>query len=409
MTSPALLLSQTLGTFRKQGTRTALTMLGIAVGIASMIVLTSVGEGAARRVERQVRSLGSNLIIVVPAPRSVGGVSLGAGTGAGLTPEDVEAIRREVSGIKAVSPVVEVEGHVSAAGWNWRPLAIKGEGEEYLEVKAWGVAEGAYFSHDDVEAARSVCVLGETVREALFGDEDATGALIRIGGAPFRVSGILAARGLSATGVDQDDLVIVPWTTARRVLRGLRFREMDALLLSAVNTVTLDDVAREVGDLLEDRHPVADGMEPPFRVISATELAERAAASTRILTTFLVGVAAISLAVGGVGITNLMLVSVAQRTPEIGLRIAVGARSRDILTQFLGEGLLTSLFAGIAGIALGAAVTRGIALAFEWPVHFSPGAMAGAAAASSIVGLLSAAYPSFRASRVDPIVALRSS
>jgi ABC-type antimicrobial peptide transport system permease subunit len=182
---------------------------------------------------------------------------------------------------------------------------------------------------------------------------------------------------------------------------------MDALLLSAVSAETLDDVARDVLNLLEERHPVADGMEPPFRVISANEIAERAAASTRILTTFLVGVAAISLAVGGVGITNLMLVSVAQRTPEIGLRIAVGARSRDILTQFLGEGLLTSLFAGIAGIAVGAALTRAIAFAFDWPVHLSFGATA-AAAASSTVGLLSAAYPSFRASRVDPIIALRS-
>ncbi len=405
MTSLVLLLTLSL---RRQRTRSALAMLGVAVGIASVIVLVSVGEGAARLVERQVRSMGSNLIVVVPAPRSIDGVSLGAGTRSGLTSEDVDAIRREVPGIKAVSPVVEADGHVAYAGRNWLPLAIKGEGEEYLDVKAWDVVEGAYFSRDDVEAARAVCVLGETVRETLFGDEDAAGAVIRIGQAPFRVAGVLGRKGPTAHGADQDDVVIVPWTTARRVLRGSRFAPLDALLLSGIDSGTLDDVAREVSALLADRHPVADGAEPAFRVLSATELAERAATSTRVLTTFLSGVAAISLAVGGVGITNLMLVSVAQRTPEIGLRIAVGARSRDILAQFLGEGVLTALLAGLAGIVVGAALTRGIALALNWPAHLSPGAVAGAAASSSALGLLSAAYPSFRASRLDPIAALRS-
>lgn len=408
MTSPLLLLTLSLRSLRRNGTRSALAMLGVAVGIASVIVLSSVGEGAARVVERQVRSMGSNLVLVVPAPRSVAGVSLGAGTRSGLTPDDVDAIRREVPGIKAVSPVVEADGHVAYAGRNWQPLAIKGEGEEYLDVKVWDVAEGAYFSRDDVEAARAVCVLGETVREALFGDEDAAGAVIRIGQAPFRVAGVLGRRGPGAHGADQDDVVIVPWTTARRVLRGSRFAALDALLLSGVDPGTMDDVAREVAALLADRHPVADGAEPEFRVLSATELAERAAASTRVLTAFLTGVAAISLAVGGVGITNHMLVSVAQRTPEIGLRIALGARSRDILAHFLGEGILTALLAGIAGIVVGAALARGIAVALDWPAPLSPGAVAGAAAASSAVGLLSAAYPSFRASRLDPIAALRS-
>jgi putative ABC transport system permease protein len=382
-------------------------MLGIAVGIASVIAIAAVGDGAARLVEHQARALGSNLILVIPPARSVGGVSLGAGTRASLTPDDVEAIRRDIAGVKAVSPVVECTGHLAYGGRNWAPRTIKGEGDEYLEVKEWPVEQGDFFTRDDVDGARRVCVLGETVREALFGDEDATGALLRIGSVPFQVAGVLARRGHSAAGEDQDDVVIAPWTTVRRTLLGSRFDTVDYLLISGTDERTVPQVAREVAEFLRDRHPVPEDSASDYRVLPMVDIAGLAKASVGVVTRLLIVVASISLAVGGVGIMNIMLVTVAERTPEIGLRLAVGARAVDILGQFLCEGLLTALVAGTAGIGLGTGVAVGLGRAFDWPIHLSPGVAAGAALASAALGVLFGAWPSIRASRLDPIVALR--
>jgi putative ABC transport system permease protein len=351
--------------------------------------------------------VGSNLILVIPPATSVGGIVLAAGSQPCLTPEDVEAIRREVAGIQAVSPSVDTTGHLSYGARNWAPLIIKGQGEEYLQVKAWAIAEGDFFSADDVEAARQVCVLGETVREALFGDEEATGHLVRIGAVPFQVVGVLARRGHAAGGADLDDVVITPWTTVRRTLQGSRFNHVDFLLVSGRDEDSVPGVVRELADLLRDRHPASAENAPEFRIIPMTDVARMAAENAGIMKRFLAVIASISLAVGGVGILNIMLVSVAERTAEIGLRLAVGARSVDILGQFLGEATLMALLAGTAGIALGAGVAVGMGGAFDWPIQLSFRTASLAVLVSGAIGLLSGAYPSVRASRLDPIVALR--
>lgn len=402
MLSPSLLLTLPLSSLRKHKTRSALTMLGISVGIASVIVIVAVGDGAARLVEGQIRSLGSNLILVIPGADSVGGRTLGAGTRQVLNPEDVEAIRAEVPGVRAVSPVVEGEGHLVHGGRNWTPGAIKGQGEDYLRVKEWGIDEGDFFTRDDVDAARRVCVLGRTVRDALFPDGDALGAQVRIGAMPFQVVGVLAGRGSSALGGDQDDVVIVPWSTVRRTLRGSRFNTVDFLLISARDERSIPEVMRAVTELLHDRHA-----DPDFRILPMMDAARLLTAGADVLTTFLTIVASFSLAVGGVGIANIMLVSVEERTREIGVRLAVGARRSDILAQFLSEGILTAVVAGAAGIVLGAAAAVAIGWAFDWPTHVAPRAAGAAALVSAAVGLVSGAYPSYRASRLDPVAALR--
>ncbi|MBV8881332.1 MAG: ABC transporter permease [Planctomycetaceae bacterium] len=400
--SPALLLNLPLASLRKHKTRSALTMLGISVGIASVIVIAAVGDGAAHLVEQQVRALGSNLILVLPGASTVGGLSLGAGTRQVLTPDDADAIRRDVPNVKAVSPVVEGEGHLAYGGRNWTPRAIKGEGEDYLRVKEWDIDEGDFLTREDVDAARRVCVLGRTVRDALFPEGGALGARVRIGAMPFQIVGVLAVRGSSASGVDQDDVVIVPWSTVHRTLRGSRFDTLDYLIVSAREERDIPDVMRAVAELLLDRHA-----DPGFRIIPMIEAARLASASADVLTRLLTAVASLSLAVGGVGIANILLVSVRERTREIGVRLAVGARSRDILAQFLSEGLLTALVGGGAGIVLGIGLAVAIGQAFGWPIRVAPEAAATAALVSAAVGLVSGAYPSYRASRLDPVAALR--
>jgi putative ABC transport system permease protein len=245
------------------------------------------------------------------------------------------------------------------------------------------------------------------VREALFPEEEATGAHVRIGNVPFLVAGVLGRKGTFGGGEDQDDVVIVPWTTVKRVLQGSRFNTVDFLLVSALHEEAIPRVAQEVTELLQDRHLAPADGDPNFRILSMIDAARMAAASADVMTTFLTVVASLSLAIGGVGITNIMLVSVAERTPEIGVRLAVGARSVDILAQFLCEGLLTAFLGGCAGIALGAAVAVGIGRALGLPAPLSPGGAAVALLTSAGVGLFFGAYPSFRASRLDPVVALR--
>jgi putative ABC transport system permease protein len=389
-------------------TRSALTMLGIVIGIASVIAMVAIGEGASRMVESQIRSLGSNMIMIMPGALQTSGVSLGGGSRMTLTPDDAEAIRRTVPGVKAVSPVVQTRGQLVYGTQNWAPGSIRGEGEDYLAVKDWDIVEGAFFTEEDVTAARKVCVVGNTVVENLFEGESPVGKTVRINNMPFRVTGVLGLKGNTPTGEDQDDVVILPWTTAKRVLRGSRFNNVDILLVSSTEEEFIPEVERGVTELLRERHHIPDTQEEDFRMLSMTEMVESSTRTTKIMTTLLAAVASISLLVGGVGIMNIMLVSVTERTREIGLRMAVGARQSDILKQFLVEGILMALLAGVIGMLLGAAATTLVRSIFHWPIFVSPAAVAVSFGSSSAVGLFFSFYPSFRASRLDPIAALRN-
>lgn len=389
-------------------TRTALTMLGIIIGIASVIAMMAIGQGASRLVENQIRSLGSNMIMIMPGSQNSGGVSMGGGSRVTLTPDDARAIQEEIAGVKAVSPVVQTRGQLIYGDLNWAPRSIRGEGEDYLEVKDWNLEEGSFFSQEDVQSARRVCAIGMTVREALFPDESPVGRTMRIQNMPFQILGVLDRKGTSAGGEDQDDVVILPWTTAKRVLQGSRFNNLDVVLISSVNQESMPEVEREITSLLHERHHLAPAQPEDFRTLSMEDMVRSATASSKIMTTMLALIASISLIVGGVGIMNIMLVSVTERTREIGLRMAVGARSADILSQFLCEAILMALLAGGIGILLGAAATYWIGQALHWPVYLSPASIAISFLSSSAVGIFFGFYPSLRASRLDPITALRS-
>ena len=406
--SPSLLLSLPVRCLLRNKVRTFLTMLGIIIGIASVIAMIAIGQGASRLVEDRVRSLGSNMIMVMPSAQSSGGVSAGGGTQITLTPDDARAIQQEVPGVRAVSPVVQARGQLIYGGLNWAPRSIRGEGEDYLEVKDWNLLEGTFFSEEDVRTARKVCVIGMTVQENLFPEESPVGKTIRIQNMPVQVLGVLDRKGTSAGGEDQDDVVILPWTTVKRVLQGSRFNNLDIVLISSVNQEEMPEVEREVTALLHERHHLAATEPEDFRTLSMDDMVRTATESTKVMTTMLALIASISLVVGGVGIMNIMLVSVAERTREIGLRMAVGARRQDILTQFLSEAILLSLVAGGIGILLGATVTLGVGRALHWPVYLSPSAILLSFLSSSAVGIFFGFYPSFRASRLDPIAALRS-
>jgi putative ABC transport system permease protein len=406
--SVSLLLALPVRCLLRNKVRTCLTMLGIVIGIASVIAMIAIGQGASQLVEDRVRSLGSNMIMVMPGAQNTGGVSLGGGSRITLTPDDARAIREGVPGVKAVSPVVQTRGQLVYGGLNWAPRSIRGEGEDYLEVKDWNLLEGAFFSQEDVQSARRVCVIGTTVLENLFPEESPLGKTMRIQNMPFRILGVLDRKGTSAGGEDQDDVVILPWTTVKRVLQGSRFNNLDVVLISSVDQEGMAEVEREVTALLHERHHLAPSEAEDFRTLSMEDMVRTSTESTRVMTTMLALIASISLLVGGVGIMNIMLVSVAERTREIGLRMAVGARPRDILSQFLCEAILMALVAGGTGILLGAGTTLGIGRIAHWPVYVSPAAILISFLSSSAVGIFFGFYPSLRASRLDPIAALRS-
>jgi putative ABC transport system permease protein len=382
-------------------------MLGITVGVASIIAMVAIGDGARVQIENQINTLGPKMIMISPFAQQTGGVSMGSGTQVTLTPDDALAIERDIPGVKAVSPVVQARGQIAYGDKNWTPRSIRGEGHEYLEVKDWAILEGDFFTAEDVDVARKVCVIGTTISETLFPDESPVGKILRIQNMPFRILGVLDRKGTSAGGDDQDDVIIAPWTTVKRVLKGSTFRNVDLVLVSAETLDGVDDVSREVGKLLRERHGIPDDRDEDFRILPMTDVVQAATATTRVMTLLLASVASISLVVGGVGIMNIMLVSVAERTREIGLRMAVGARGRDILSQFLTEALVLSLGAGMIGVALG---TGGIALVahgFNWPTHISLSSILLGVGSSTIVGIFFGLYPSLKASRLQPIVALR--
>jgi putative ABC transport system permease protein len=386
--------------------RSALTALGIIIGVGSLIALLAIGHGARAQVEAQVASLGENVIQVTAGSVSKSAVKLGLGTAVGLSVEDAEAIRSEIPDVVAVSPEVKVKSQVVSGSRNWSP-DVYGDSIDYFSIRQWPLESGEYFTEQDERGSAKVAVIGQEAAEELFDeDEDPIGELIRIRNVPFKVVGVLEAKGASASGSDQDDSIIVPYTTAMKQLvkkqTGLR-----RIYIQAANLDVLPEVEAKVVALLRQRHGIDEEADPDFKVRSQLEIAESATATARTMTILLGLIASVSLIVGGIGIMNIMLVSVTERTREIGIRMAIGAHRRDILRQFLIEAVTLTALGGLIGIGLGTGAAKLLTALAEWPTLISPDAVFIALVSSALVGIFFGFYPARKASRLDPIEALR--
>ena len=394
-----------LRAIRRNKVRSALTMLGVIIGVASVITMIALGAGARAAIDEQVQSQGTTLIYL--SSGSWGGrgtASSGAGAVQSLTIEDAEALVREVPTIAKWSPVVRGSAQVIAGSNNWR-TSIEGGNEDYLLVRNWVVAEGANFTARDVLVAEKVCLLGDTVARTLFPDQDPVGQIIRIRNMPFRVLGVLAAKGQGQRGEDQDDFILAPWTTVQRKLLGIT--HIHQVSFTAVTSEMVEPTAVAITRLMRVRHRISNPEEDDFRVRTVEEMAATRVQMAETMTGLLMSVASVSLLVGGIGIMNIMLVSVTERTREIGVRMAVGARTGDILRQFLAEAVTLSVVGGLVGIALGLAVSEAITKSLGWPVLVDGRAVLVAFAFSGAVGVFFGFYPARKAANLDPIEALR--
>ncbi len=390
-----------LRALRRNKLRTLLTMLGIIIGVTAVISAISIGNGAKVQVEAQVASLGQNVLSVFPGSFSSGGARGGWGSRSTLTAEDAQAITREVANVVAVSCEVRDRNQVLANGLNWN-TQVQGESPDYLSVRAWGLTSGAMFTEADVRGASKVCIIGKTVVDQLFTGSDPIGQTLRIRDIPFKILGVLQSKGVNFFGQDQDDTVVVPYTSAMRRISGRDF--LSAILIQADKAEQMERIQQEVTAVLQQRR---GGREPDFTVRSQLELAEAATATAKTMTALIGSVAAISLLVGGIGIMNIMLVSVTERTREIGIRMAIGARGRDILLQFLIEAVTLSIIGGALGICGGIAVSKVIAAKMDWPTMTSTTSIMVAFVFSAAVGIFFGFYPARKASKLDPIDALR--
>ena len=389
---------------RRNRMRALLTMLGMIVGVASVIGIAAVGSGAKQAIEDRITASGANMIVVRAGNRTIGGVRLGLGASSRLTAADAAALRA-LPGVAHVSPGLRTRSQVISKGANWN-TSIEGTGAEMPVIHNRRLSGGVFFTARDVEEAGKVAVLGPAVRDEIFGPgAPAIGQIIRVGIVPLTVIGVLETKGQSAGGQDQDDTVFVPFTTVQQRLRGVDY--LDRITLSARTAEGVDQVAADAARLLRVRHGIEPGAPDDFRVQNLQELAEVRSSTTAVLTWLLSGVAAVSLVVGGVGIMNIMLVAVTERTREIGLRAAVGARPRDVLVQFLVEALLMSTIGGIVGALLGVAAAHGAEWWLGWPTAVPANAVAAALAFSMAIGMIFGLYPAAKASRLDPIDALR--
>ena len=389
---------------RRNVLRTLLTMLGIIIGVATVIAMVSIGTGARVQVEKSVASLGQNVIMVFAGGMVRGGVFMGTGAAPTLTIEDVAALRSEVENVAFVSPDARGAAQITAGNLNWN-TQIMGEGEEYLEIRAWPMAEGDFLTADDVRSGARIAVLGQTTAKKLFDDANPVGEPIRIKGVPFTVVGLLSAKGSNMMGQDQDDVVIVPYTTAMRRLFGQT--NLRSITLSAGSPLEIENVSAQLTELLRQRHRIQPGRDDDFMILTQQEITKFATSTSKIMTGLLGAIAGVSLLVGGIGIMNIMLVSVTERTREIGIRLAVGARKRDIQRQFLLEAVLLSLVGGVIGIGGGIAASTVVADQVHWPT-LTPGyAVGGAFIFSAAIGIFFGLYPARKAALLDPIEALR--
>jgi putative ABC transport system permease protein len=384
--------------------RSALTVLGISIGVGAFICSVAVGEGASSQIQEQIRSLGENMIWIEAGSRNVNGVRTGTHGTKSLTQGDARAIQEQVFLVSSVSPNVDTRTTIVYHNQNWF-TQVRGVTPEYLEVRHWRLERGSPFTQEDVEYAAKVCVLGQTVVANLFGQDDPVDQTIRVQKIPCRVIGVLEVKGQTTTGQDQDDVVIMPFTTVQKKVRGIYW--LDDIFCSAVSPAAIAPAEEEITALLRQRHHVLWFQEDDFNLRHPADIAKADAASQRIMSLLLGSIASVALVVGGIGIMNIMLVSVTERTREIGLRLAVGARRRDIRSQFLVEAVTLSLVGGGIGIGLGLVGASSIAYFAQWPTLIRFDTILVALGFTGIVGIFFGFYPARRAARLDPIEALR--
>jgi len=433
--------------------RTALTMLGIIIGVGAVIAMMEIGIGSSNAIKRTISKMGANNFIIMPGAAASGGIGFGAGSALTLTPQDCDAIIRECPSVRAAAPLVHTHGQIIYEGRNWIPPNIYGSTADYLKVREWtNMAEGEIFTDKDVRSGNKVCVVGQTIVRELFQGQSPIGKEIRIQNAPFKVIGVLSTKGANMMGFDQDDFVLTPWTTlkfrvgsmnvaqtqssssttstssspsqlypnsqqslypvpsatqAMNNPQPVRFANIDQILAAATSGDEIPQAIEQITNLLRQRHRIADPKNDDFNVRNFTEMTNALTSTTKMMTNLLLAVACISLIVGGVGIMNIMLVSVTERTREIGLRMSVGARARDILRQFLIEAVVLCLSGGIIGILVGCLGSWLIKYFKNWPVETSISAIIASVAVSATVGIIFGYYPAWKASRLDPIEALR--
>jgi putative ABC transport system permease protein len=389
--------------------RSALTMLGIIIGVAAVIAMVGVGAGATARIQDQIQSIGSNLIIVLPGSISANGVRLGSGGVASLTQDDAKAIAADCPSVGAVAPTVRGGVQVVYGNSNWATNA-QGVTPDFMTIRDYTMLSGQFFTTQDVDAAAKTAVLGETVATNLFGSSDPTGQVVIIKNVPFTVTGVLTPKGQSPTGQDQDDIILLPISTATQKVFGANkanAKAVASLMVQAMSPQVMDQAIAEMTALLRERHRILPGLEDDFTVRNLTEVFAAQETSAQVMSILLGAIASVSLIVGGIGIMNIMLVSVTERTREIGLRQAVGAKTRDILLQFLVEAVTLSLLGGIIGIAVGLTASLLISHFAQWSTQVSPLSILLAFAFSALVGVFFGYYPARKAAFMDPIEALR--
>jgi ABC-type antimicrobial peptide transport system permease subunit len=438
---------------RRNPMRAMLTTLGIVIGVGAVIAMMEIGSGSSAAVQAAISSMGANVLLVMPGTAASGGVSFGMGSVTTLTPQDCEAILRECSAIGGAAPIVRARTQVVYGNRNWVPSEMDGTTPAFMEVRGWTIAEGESFTARDVLNANKVCLVGQTLVRELFQGESPLGKEIRVNNVAFRVVGVLGAKGANMVGMDQDDILLAPWTTIKYRVTGstlatanqsastatgtsvntlsniypggaslypqqsdiqaadnpmpVRFTNIDRILAAAKSSGEIPAAIQQMTEILRERHSIRRGEPDDFTIRDMTEMTKALSSTTSLMTNLLLCVAMISLVVGGVGIMNIMLVSVTERTREIGLRMAVGARARDILGQFLVEAVVLCLVGGAMGILVGHGGSQLVRLLLHWPVRTSPGAIVAAVLVAATVGIVFGYYPAWKASKLDPIEALR--
>ncbi len=401
---PALLIKIAMRSIARNKTRSLLTMLGIIIGVSAVLLMVAVGQGARSQIAGQIRNLGTNLMVISPGSATQSGVSRGAGSLNRLTLDDAAALSEQAYLLSGVSPVILAPSQIVGGEGNWRAL-VQGVSPEYAEIRDWPVESGIFFDHSDVRARRRVAVIGATVAAQLFPEQDPVGAQIRLRNVPFEVIGVLSRKGQTAAGSDQDDTLLAPYTTVRDRLRGRQF--IAQILASTWSEDDIPGAVEEIRAILRESQGLASWEDDAFTVRTQDELAETAQAATETMTLLLAAIAAISLVVGGIGIMNIMLVSVTERTREIGIRMAVGARGGDVMAQFLVEAVVLSLLGGGVGVLAGAIGAGILGRVTGWSVLISPATVAAALAFAGFIGIFFGLFPARKASMLNPIEALR--